>query len=72
MTPQGTATREKLGHNKEVLIQKVYYVKLWSIFTHSRYNYSMSAICAIGISTNFSSNRTCCMLSSKMASIWPR
>ena len=72
MTLQGTATREKLGHNKEVLIQKIYYVKLWSVFTCLRYSYSMSAICTIDIRTNFSSNKMCCTLSSEMASIWPR
>ena len=57
MTLQGTATREKLGHNKEVLIQKIDYIKLWSVFAHSRYSYSMSAICAIDIRTSLSSNR---------------
>ena len=56
----------KTGHNKEAKEQKIYYVRRWSVYTRSRYNFSMSAICAIVIRPNFSSNRRCCIRSSEM------
>ena len=65
-TPQGTAPREKIKRSREVKEQKIYYVRHWSIYTHSTYNCCTSAICASAIKLNFSSNRRCCTRSSEM------
>ena len=66
MILQGTAPREKIERSREVKGQKIYYVRHWSVFTRSKYNCSMSAICARDIRRNFSSNRRRCIRSNEM------
>ena len=62
----GTAPREKIDHSRVVKEQRIYCVRLWSIFTRSRYSYSTSALCASAIKLNFSSSRRRCTRSSEM------
>ena len=66
MIPQGTALREKLECYREAKVQRIYYVRHWSVFIRSKYSFSISSICAIVIKTNFSSSRRRCICSSKM------
>ena len=57
----GTAPREKIDHSRVVKEQRIYYVRHWSVFTRSKSSFSMSAICAIAITANFSSSRKRCI-----------
>ena len=59
----------KIGHNKEAKALRIYCVKHWKESICSKFSCSTSAICAIVIRPNFSSNRRCCILSSEMDSI---
>ena len=66
MTHQGIAPRLKIEHSRVAKELKIYYIKHWSVLIRSKYSCSMSTICVINIRMNFSSNRRCCILSSKM------
>ena len=62
----GTVPKERTDHSKVAKEQSIYYVRHWSVFICSRYDYSTSAICARDIRRNFSSNRRRCIYSSEM------
>ena len=62
----GTVPKERTDHSKVAKEQKIYYIRRWSVYTRSRYNCSISAICASAIKLNFSSSRRRCIRSSEM------
>ena len=61
MIHQGIAPKVKIGHNKKAKVQRIYCVKCWRGSIRSKSSFSISAICAIAITANFSSSKKRCI-----------